>query len=284
VDTVLIPDDLRLNGGAHPTEWLFEQFRTLNIQAVPVTGLTRDATFQTAIRNIAQSDKKGVCLRLEADDMERGPQLGSALLTLVSELGAIPQDVDLVVDFSDLGSSSAMPYAIASAAVINSLPAIKDWRTLTLAGSAFPVNLSQFTAHVPEITPRTEWRVWTQVVSNPDLVRLPAFGDYAVQHPEPSEINPKLMKMSAQLRYARQDDWLIFKGRNVRDYGHDQFTKICEGLAKMPDFRGAAFSWGDKYIADCAAGTDGPGNATTWRKVATSHHLAVVSAQLASLP
>jgi hypothetical protein len=177
-----------------------------------------------------------------------------------------------------------MPYAIASAAVINSLPAIKDWRTLTLAGSAFPVNLSQFTAHVPEITPRTEWRVWTQVVSNPDLVRLPAFGDYAVQHPEPSEINPKLMKMSAQLRYARQDDWLIFKGRNVRDYGHDQFTKICEGLAKMPDFRGAAFSWGDKYIADCAAGTDGPGNATTWRKVATSHHLAVVSAQLASLP
>ncbi|MEI7881504.1 MAG: hypothetical protein WCI95_11585 [bacterium] len=40
---------------------------------------------------------------------------------------------------------------------------------------------------------------------------------------------------------------------------------------------GPKFSQGDKYIYDCATGTAGTGNLTTWRKVGTNHHLAALN-------
>jgi Beta protein len=45
-------------------------------------------------------------------------------------------------------------------------------------------------------------------------------------------------------------------------------------------FAGETFSLGDKYISDTARDKDGPGNATTWRKVNTIHHLTRVVTDL----
>lgn len=284
VDTVLIPDDLLLANGTHPTEWLFEQFRGLGVSAIPVTGLDRAAAYQSAIRNIAQADGRGACIRIDSDDLEQSQQFAATLPGLLSAVGVDAGNADLLIDFGDLGATQAMPYAIAAGAIIAALPLIADWRTLTLAGSAFPLNLRQFGSMTTTPTPRTDWQIWNQVLASQNLPRLPAFGDYAVQHPEPDEIDPRLMKMAAQLRYARPDDWLIFKWRNVREHGNEQFADICTALVATPDFRGAAFSWGDKYIADCAAGNASHGNAMIWRKVATNHHLAVVAEQIANLP
>lgn len=58
---------------------------------------------------------------------------------------------------------------------------------------------------------------------------------------------------------------------------------LCRNLAERSEFAGAAFSWADDYIAKCAQHKVGPGNATTWRKVGTNHHLTLVSRQLSSV-
>jgi Beta protein len=45
-------------------------------------------------------------------------------------------------------------------------------------------------------------------------LRLPTFGDYAVAHPDPSrgDVDPKVMSISAGLRYTIDDEWLVAKG------------------------------------------------------------------------
>lgn len=62
-----------------------------------------------------------------------------------------------------------------------------------------------------------------------------------------------------------QEDWLVVKGRNVRQYGFDQYFDLCRLLAERPEYCGANLSWGDAYIYGAERRT-GPGNATTWRK------------------
>jgi hypothetical protein len=83
--------------------------------------------------------------------------------------------------------------------------------------------------------------------------------------------------------YTAQDDWLIVKGRNVRQYGFDQYFELCRALVGRPEYYGRDFSWGDNFIAQCATRELGPGNATTWRKVGTNHHLTVVVRALANM-
>ena len=91
------------------------------------------------------------------------------------------------------------------------------------------------------------------------------------------------MRMSASIRYTTADHWLIVKGKNVRQYGFDQYFELCRTLVELPEYSGENFSWGDRFIMRCARGSGGPGNATTWRKVGTNHHLTLVAQQLATV-
>jgi hypothetical protein len=90
------------------------------------------------------------------------------------------------------------------------------------------------------------------------------------------------MRPSASVRYTANGSWLVLKGRNLRDYGYEQFHDVCRELVGMAEYSGRDFSWGDGYIDDCANEIVGTGNLTTWRKVGTSHHIAFVEGQLAS--
>ena len=88
--------------------------------------------------------------------------------------------------------------------------------------------------------------------------------------------------MSASIRYTTDGNWLVVKGRNVRRYGFEQYFELCRTLVMRQEFSGRGFSWGDQYIDDCAFERTGPGNATTWRKVGTNHHLTLVARALAA--
>ena len=90
-----------------------------------------------------------------------------------------------------------------------------------------------------------------------------------------------MMRMSAALRYTLDDGYLIVKGRNTRDHGMEQVRDLCKTLMDSGSYYGKEFSWGDNWIHECAGGAS-TGNATSWRKVGLTHHLAVVLRQLAS--
>jgi hypothetical protein len=281
LDAVWVQDE-RGSGNTHPLTALLDKMRTKDLHVIPVTGLKRDAAYQQAVRAAAHRDNNGVCLRLETQDFDGDldKEIPAWLDTVCQE----PTTADVILDLRELLPDQIPAMAIACIAMINSLPRLRTWRTLTVAGSGFPENLSAIQSASSAAIPRAEWMLWTSLMARLEkLKRLPAFGDYAIAHPLFTDIDPRLMRMSANLRYTADADWLIFKGRNVRDHGHDQFNDLCRTLVRRREFKGERFSWGDAYIKHCAQGQDGPGNATTWRKVGTNHHLTVVVDQLANV-
>lgn len=90
------------------------------------------------------------------------------------------------------------------------------------------------------------------------------------------------MRMSASVRYTGGSNYIVAKGRAVDLHGWEQTTGLCAALVRQPEFMGASFSWGDSYIASRAAGAAKKGNPMTWRRVGTTHHLTLVTTELAS--
>ena len=114
------------------------------------------------------------------------------------------------------------------------------------------------------------------------IARKPDFGDYGINHPAIIEYDPTKMRMSASIRYTGATTYVIAKGRAVDVHGWEQTSTLCAALVRQPEFKGAAFSWGDAYIAERAKGTATRGNPTTWRRVGTTHHLTLVTTELAT--
>lgn len=88
------------------------------------------------------------------------------------------------------------------------------------------------------------------------------------------------MDRTVSIRYTVEDDWLISKGRSVKKYGGGQSHALSRSLIKHKQYCGPDFSWGDKCIYECAKEKSGPGNAETWRRVATNHHITFAIEQL----
>ena len=163
------------------------------------------------------------------------------------------------------------------------IPMAREWRSVIFAAASFPEDLSEVTSSSLVTIPRREWLLWQALQRKPTL--LPpnlVYGDYAISHPLLRGIDPRIMRMSASVRYTILESWLIVKGRNVSQYGFEQYYDLCKRLIARPEYFGADFSWGDDFIYKCAQASAGPGNATTWRKVGVNHHITLVARRLSN--
>ncbi|RZM22580.1 MAG: hypothetical protein EOO88_28965, partial [Pedobacter sp.] len=107
------------------------------------------------------------------------------------------------------------------------------------------------------------------------------FGDYGIVHPEKPEIDPKIMRATAKIRYTMEDCWLVIKGEGLhKGDRYKQYFSLAEILASDPIFEGPDFSWGDDHVVNCSNRNTTTGNPTTWVKVDTNHHITFVVRQL----
>lgn len=283
VDLELVGDG-PMADGRHPVQAFLQEARGEGLVAIPVTSLGRSAEHQRAVQEAVQADRHGVCLRFESDDFEALADMGSAISDLVRALGVTPSDIDVLLDFGAVLPNQGPQVALAARSLILTLPAVGDWRTLTFAASSFPENLTAFGPDSITSIARAEWIAWTSLVRHGGtLPRIPRFADYGVGHPVLLDVDPRIMQMSANIRYTTPNDWLIAKGRGVKRQGFEQFHDLSERVSALPEFKGGSYSWGDAYIQRCATRNEGPGNATTWRRVGTTHHVTLAAEQVASL-
>ncbi len=286
VDLNLIPPDERMKNGVHPVRFIFDKLRWLGCQAIPVTGLLRDGEYLREIKAAWAKDKNGVCLRITIEQSAKSTfktELDSLLLTL--EIQSINCDFIL-----DLGSpNNFLPldgFSKSIKTILERLPYLNDWRTLTLLGTSFPETMSSIKKG-EEIVPRYEWKLYKMLVANlrKSGIRLPTFGDYAISHPKVLELDMRITKPSATIRYTIDDGWYIVKGENVRDEKFGKF-KQYRGLSKKivnsRYYCGSNFSWGDRYIFKCADGSGSTGHLPMWRQVGTNHHIEKVTQDIAS--
>ena len=282
VDLKYLLPHTRLAGGQHCVEGVFASARAEGCNTVPVVSFANDAAFVAAVATVNRQDHRGVCLRLGMQDFDR-PSFLSDIDTLLRSLSVGWAETDLVVDF---GAPHYIPIAAfvrIMQALLGMLPNPNRWRTLTLAGTAYPQSVATL---VPpfQVIPRHEFVAYRTLVRQLGRdARIPTFGDYGVAHPDPVELDMRIVKPFAKLRYTIEDAWHIGRGTPVRTHGFGQYRQICQLLMQQPYFSGAGYSAGDTYIADCAAGRAATGNLSTWVWVSTNRHLTKVAADLATL-
>jgi hypothetical protein len=283
LDTLWLPDEARMIDGQHPLTFITKKARPLGLRIVPVTGLLRGEGHATGCRTANSSDGWGVCIRIQREDFVEFTDLRGELNRLLEAIQVPCRSVDLLLDLRAIAHDAGAIDEDEVISLITKIPFISKWRSFTIAATSFPANLVGLPPSDCSKVQRLEWKLWKAVHKIlPDGIRRPAFGDYAISHPEPSEVDPRIMNPSASIRYTSRSHWLVVKAKNLKDHGYAQFHGVCKQMVQRADYSGASFSWGDGYIAACGCQSVGPGNLTTWRKVGTSHHLAFVLDQLSN--
>lgn len=253
-----------------------------SLRVSPVVSRSSSEDYLTATAEHVARCGLPVAFRLFVEDFDDEIDIDEEVDRLLHQTGAASADrVDLLVDLKHLGSDASRDVLVARS-IFSMLPHLEAWRRVVLIGASFPEDLSEVDAATISVLPRREWMLWESIQRRRAPRSDMLFGNYAIAHPVPRELDPRTMRMSASIRYTTPDSWLILKGRNVRQYGFDQYFDLSRALVARQEYSGPDYSWGDRFVNQCATGQSGPGNATTWRKVGTNHHLTLVARQLAS--
>ncbi len=280
VDPGLLDPEITLEDGSQPVRYLYEQANNHHINIIPVTGLNRSEKYQAEIGEIIKSIKT-VCLRVEDDDLL---EIETKINDFLDRLGTSPDQAHLILDFKYVDPIDEGKHIISLKSIIKTMPYLHDWRTFTLCCTSFPESLSSIYAGEANVIHRSERSIWNKMheLSN-TIERIPTFGDYCIANPYMVDIDPRMMQMSANIRYTVDNGFLILKGRSIKKSGWEQLFTLAENLVKSHYYSGREFSWGDQFIYDCANKNEGPGNAEIWRRVGTNHHLNYIIKNLSSL-
>lgn len=276
-----------MGNGAHCGESVFHDARENGCKAIPVASLTDIPICRAAFADVIRTDRRGVCLRLREADFDRGEGMLYEIEKLLSELGVTFADTDLVIDLASQTYHSLTLATEKIRALCNMLGATMNrWRSLAVVASSFPDSIAKLRPEEgkPQFVqlPHYEWQVYKMLVKTLGGGRIPTFGDYAAAHPDLVELDMRLIKPFAKLRYTFNDHWHIAIGRSVRTYGFEQYRGMCQELVQQSYFAGADASAADKHIAECASGEGSTGNLTTWVWVSTNRHLTHVQQALAT--
>jgi hypothetical protein len=281
-----IHPELRSAEGQHPVSVMWEQANLISLfppTPIPVVGLGRSPEYLNAVRAVLSGTEQGYCLRLSTENL-LSPHFHQDVTSILNFFSSTPSNVDLIFDFGLVDENGFDLFALCEG-----LPYLQQWRTFTTVGGAFPVDLTGMELG-NSYRPRWEWRSYrAQTSISTDIPRVPAFGDYTIQHPIYIEPGNEFVP-SASIRYSCDEDTLVMKGQkpNEDNGGHKQYVAHAKMLSEHEHFLGAQFSAGDAYIAQKADAFEkileldkgGTGGSREWLYAGINHHLTLATHQL----
>lgn len=265
----------------------FERAAADSISFTPVTGISRDADVEAAVR---YGKSRGVGIRLTRGEFEGG-SLGSDLDEFLVANKLTPDRVDLIVDIGPVEEFVIAGVRTLTQACLKEIPNKTQWRTLTVTSSAFPRSMGVVDRNSSARIERSDWLAWRDGLfpARATLERLPTFSDCAIQHPAGVEgFDPTYMSSSATIRYALSNEWLLVKGEStkIKRPSH-QFPQLATQLVYgqlQDDFHGSEHCHGCSMVRDSADGGSGLGSAEVWRRIGTIHHITTVVQDVLALP
>lgn len=279
LDLVNIYEEDLLQDGIHSIEYIINESSDLNLDVVPVVSSNSNDEYSTALQELIDNGKVSeLCIRIEEGDFLN---LNILLEDILNLYNVSSDQCHLVVDLKEITESNIPTYEITVPLLINNLAHQNQWISITLASTSFPKTLERVARNSNRMLPRIEFRLWNNI--NARLTRKIQFGDYCIANPEYIDVDPRYMGMSGNIRYTIQDYYLVYKGVNAKNYGFQQMVDMCTNLINSQNYCGNNFSWGDRYIYDVANRTQNTGNAETWRRVGTNHHIVFVVNELSNL-
>lgn len=253
---------------------VFRRATDLGKPFTPVVGISR----ASGVRSALDAAQDGLAIRLERGELEV-PGLGPRLMRFVGTHALVAAQLDLLVDLGSVDLMVTAGVADMALAFLREVPQPPTWRSVTLLASAYPKR-PDVGRNSDALVERVDWKAWRDVLypRRSTLRRMPAFGDSAIQHPAGVEgFDPKKMRVSATLRYATQDNWLLVKGEATDVVPPStQFPRLARRLTTSPleeHFEGEDHCSGCEGVVRAAGGAPGYGSATTWRCLGTVHHI-----------
>ena len=272
-----------LADGRRAADFIFDDLKAKNIKFIPVTGLHETSSFEIALHNHIRSENHRLCLRVGLDEFGDNT-FETEAEEFLHKLGLDLCDCDLILDLETINFDPIIVFSNLLTELMKNKPKLNQWKTFGILGTSFPKTMAGISKGI-SFLPRKEWTFYKTLIENlkQEDIRIPSFGDYAINHPEVQKIDPRILKPSANVRYTVNNKWLISRGQNVRDYRYSQFRELCQLIVDSTHYCGRQYSYGDDYIFKCARGTAKTGNLTTWREVGTNHHIEKVVQDLSNL-
>jgi len=277
IDGYMIDNEEFLPDSTHPIYFLFQNLVKNNYYVIPVISNVISIEHKSIIRDISNNLGRGLGLRIFKNSVE---EINNIIEEHLSFVDFPTSQIDLIIDLRSLIESDVEERIEFCTQLFGELRFLNSWRSIVLTGGNFPIDLTELTADQIHILPRKSFTIWERLVKSDNLERLPAFGDYAISHPSLSEFEGEYPNASASIRYTHENNFLVYRGKGVRQRGYEQFYDISETLINSPHFYEIEHCPGCEFIYTCGTDKDGTGNLTTWRWVGTAHHITVVVNQL----
>jgi hypothetical protein len=254
-----------------------------DISVIPVIRYGDGYASLDVFQRLSEKYRSGYLLRLGS--VEADPDVAEAeseIPLLLSNLGADPGVVDLVLDYGEVDSEREVDRVAHSARVAVQWAARREWRSVTLLSGAFPASIAELKYDRDHRLTRHEVSLWRAVSSHaPQGIEL-HYGDYATNHPA-LRSGSVPWPSSPNLRYARGEEWIVHRKKAHTEQANASFYEICKSVVNDPSWEGESFSWADKMISRGARTYEGLGSATKWAALGRSRHLEVVRHRLATL-
>lgn len=283
IDAGRLDQGARMHDGRHPLSFIFDEARTALAPLIPLTGLSRDAAYQTAVRSIALIDGRGTALRCslaEAFD----PDFESQVAVLIQTLQVHRTEFDIIIDLETPAFDPQDQLVDIIIAALSGATIFNAARSVTLMSTSFPDSLATMT-HAVQHFPRREWLLYKAVIAAlPVGVRRPVFGDYGIAAINFAQGDMRFMRGSPNIRYTIDDAWIIARERGAPRGSNQAYPALCGLVTGSGAYLGAHFSAGSEYISNCQNGAVTRGNATTWKWVATNHHITKILDDLSRFP
>ena len=264
---------------------VFSRAASTGVAFTPVTGVSRTVDLPAALAHA----NHGLALRLTRTEFENG-DYPAKIQSFLAHHDIPPTNIDLIIDLGAIGDMISVGVGTLTEEFMGVVPHHIEWRTVTVSACAFPRSMGAVEKHSHKLVERTDWISWKENLHSRrgELARLPSFGDCVIQHPQGVEgFDPRTMPVSASIRYAKAEEWLLVKGESTRYMLPSvQFpalaTKLVYGHLKQ-SFFGSDHCPGCKSMQEAALGAPGYGSAEAWRRLGTIHHISLVMQELGAL-
>lgn len=245
----------------------------------PVIGTKELSSFgHLAAQHKDHLKNTSVLLRLRSDQIEASQV--QALIADLEEKGGNKQNIHVLIDQHSIVSrdssgclTSVVPYLVEARA--------SSCASVTYGGGSFPSTLTGYKAGASQIH-RVEWGVWTELSTSGEYPGL-RYADYAVTNPEPlpEDLDPTKVNPAIAIRYAREKNWHLLKGKGFKGAPPGEYRGLCKLLVTdAAVYSGKGFCFGDAKYFEASQGGEKNGVPWTWRREATNHHIVFTASSL----
>ena len=196
-------------------------------------------------------------------------------------MGIPESEIDLLIDLRDLHNNNKEGHVDLVEKAIAHISNLDKYRTVIISGSSMPRSIPELIQQSSSGNiRRLESDIWKTIKTNNKLKIEVAFSDYSIVTPEYVDVDPRIYSktMGPKIIYTIDGYWFIVRGSSFHNHhlGHDQYYELAKTVVEHPEFIGAEFSFGDKYISDKADKIGSPGIPWNWLRAGINHHITYI--------